>query len=119
MERLEEIVDRVRGHDRTGVGDGERRAAVCGPGGNFDPTTGLVVFERVVHEVRLKAFVEASMAGDECRSDRWPERHGPVVRLGSSGVDDLAGESGQVERFADASARLSPGQGGLRLAETF
>src|SRR6266536_3956453 len=84
MERLEEIVDRVRGHDRTGVGDGERRAAVCGPGGNFDPTTGLVVFERVVHEVRHKAFGEASMAGDECRSDRWPERHGPVVRLGRS-----------------------------------
>jgi hypothetical protein len=111
LERLEELLDGVRWHDGAGVGDGEHGVTVHGLGGDLDSAVGCVVPECVVHEVGDEAFGEGPVARCQCCGDRRLDRHGPVVRFGSAGVDGLLGELCQVEGVADLDARVAAGQG--------
>jgi hypothetical protein len=111
LERLEESIDRGRGHDRTGVAHGEDSVPEMRCRYDFDFPASEVVAQRVVHEVGYQALDKTWVALHRGRRKLGTDDDASTFRFGATGHEDVVGHSCQVEDVVTLEAGLSSRQG--------
>jgi hypothetical protein len=82
--------------------------------GDVDASVGDVVAQCVLQEVGQQGACEPRVAGDRCGAERSVDCHLLAGRVVLVGLDDVAGDLGEVEGFVVLEVLLAAGEGEQR-----
>lgn len=111
LERLEQSLDLIARHDRSGVGDRERGSGSERADVNVDLSAGPVVADRVLEQVRHQTADQPTITGDGRGLECHVELQVTLVGLRGDALDRVIGDRCQLGGFAIVESALALGEG--------
>ncbi|HYZ77910.1 MAG TPA: hypothetical protein VE596_11110 [Gaiellaceae bacterium] len=118
-EGLEELLDCVGPNERTGVAHCNDGPAISGRGPDLDPTSGLVVAERVVDEVGDQALGKPGVSRGLGALELGVEVEPTLFQFRPRRSEDGPGDRGKIDGHAEVDTTLGAGEREQRLDQAF